>query len=83
MATVELDIIKQQGKKLLPNQKRELIRYLAEGLEPKKNGEKPGLAGGIREMFGTWSSGDPHSADNDKIDADLARAYADDHEDED
>jgi hypothetical protein len=79
MATVELDIIKQQSKKLLPNQKRELIRYLAEGLEPKKNG----LTGGIREMFGTWSSGDPHSADNDKIDADLARAYADNHEDED
>ena len=37
MATVELDIIKQQSKKLLPYQKRELIRYLVEGLEPKKN----------------------------------------------
>ena len=39
-------------------------------------------AGGIREMFGTWSSGNPHSSDNEQIDADLARAYADTHDDE-
>ncbi len=38
--------------------------------------------GGIREMFGTWSSGNPHSSDNEQIDADLARAYADAHDDE-
>ncbi len=36
---------------------------------------------GIREMFGTWRSGNSNSADNDQIDADLAKAYADDHED--
>jgi hypothetical protein len=39
--------------------------------------------GGIREMFGTWSSGNPKSADNEQIDADLAKAYADNHEGED
>ena len=39
-------------------------------------------AGGIREMFGSWSSGNPHSSDNEQIDADLARAYADTHDDE-
>ena len=38
--------------------------------------------GGIREMFGTWSSGNPSSSDNEQIDADLARAYADTHDDE-
>ena len=38
--------------------------------------------GGIREMFGTWSSGNPTSSDNEQIDADLARAYADTHDDE-
>ncbi len=37
--------------------------------------------GGIREMFGTWKSRNRNSADNELIDADLAKAYADDHED--
>ena len=30
--------------------------------------------------FGVWDSGDPHSADNDRIDADLAEEYAGSHE---
>jgi len=33
----------------------------------------------LRRCFGTWRSGDPHSADNDRIDADLAREYAKNH----
>ena len=36
--------------------------------------------GGIRKMFGTWKSGNTNSADNEQIDADLAKAYADNHE---
>lgn len=36
----------------------------------------------LRRHFGVWRSGDPHSADNERIDADLARAYADAHEPE-
>lgn len=32
--------------------------------------------------FGAINSGDPRSADNEKIDADLIRAYEDTHEDE-
>ena len=32
--------------------------------------------------FGEVSSGDPNSSDNERIDADLASAYADDHEGE-
>ena len=79
MATVELDIIKQQSKKLLPHQKRELIRYLAEGLEPKKNGE----------ILGWWNGREITKEEylrlehNEQIDFDLARAYANNHEDED
>lgn len=30
----------------------------------------------VRSFFGIWDSGDPRSADNDRIDADLAREYA-------
>ena len=47
----------------------------------ESNGETK-ITGGIREMFGTWSSGNLHSSDNEQIDADLAKAYADNHDDE-
>jgi len=30
----------------------------------------------VRSFFGIWDSGDPRSADNNRIDADLAREYA-------
>ncbi len=36
----------------------------------------------IRELFGKGHSDDPNGADNEKIDADLAAAYLDTHEDE-
>ena len=34
----------------------------------------------FEELFGSWDSGDENSADNERIDADLAREYADPHE---
>jgi hypothetical protein len=34
----------------------------------------------VRSFFGVWDSGDPRSGDNDRIDAELAREYADSHE---
>lgn len=36
----------------------------------------------LAHFAGAVSSGDPNSADNERIDADLARSYADTHEDE-
>jgi len=42
--------------------------------------ERKAATGRIQRYFGIWSSGDSHSADNDRIDADLAREYADTHE---
>jgi hypothetical protein len=61
----------------LKENRRAIVTILDEKpltLEKKSNG-------GIREMFGTWKSGNPNSADNKQIDADLAKAYAEDHED--
>ncbi len=50
-----------------------------------KNFRRPATAkekkAGIREMFGTWQSGQANAANNEQIDDDLARAYADNHED--
>ena len=37
-------------------------------------------SGKIQHYFGIWGSDDSHSADNDRIDADLAREYTDTHE---
>ena len=34
----------------------------------------------VTRHFGAWDSGDPNSADNERIDADLAREYASNHE---
>lgn len=79
MATVELDIIKQQSGKLLPNQKRELIRYLSKSLAREENGE----------IFGMWEGREITKEEylkldhNERIDFDLGNAYADNHEDED
>lgn len=36
--------------------------------------------GNLRRLFGTVHGGDPRSADNVRIEADLARAYGDSHE---
>lgn len=36
--------------------------------------------GGLRQLFGTVHSGEARAADNDRIDADLARAYEDAHD---
>ena len=44
--------------------------------------EKPKRKGDITKFFGMYKGGDPHGSDNEKIDADLAHAYADNHEDE-
>lgn len=37
-------------------------------------------AGGLRRQFGAVRSGDPASADNSRIDADLVRSYEESHE---
>jgi hypothetical protein len=44
--------------------------------------EKPKRQGDITKFFGMFDSGDQKSADSERIDADLARAYADNHEDQ-
>ena len=40
MAVVEIESIKQQSRNLLPDQKIELIKFLAESLAPLKSGRE-------------------------------------------
>ena len=52
----------------------------AEVLPPRRDDNPSGNGTStVRSFFGIWDSGDPHSADNDRLDADLAREY-DSHE---
>jgi len=62
---------------------RELLTKTAPRRLPKSTPKRrrAGLARLMR-FAGCVSSGDPHSADNERIDADLAREYANDHKDE-
>ena len=57
-----------------PEGKAELVVTVA----PQGNSVSP--RGSLRRRFGTVHGGDPRSADNDRIDADLSRAYGDSHE---
>lgn len=68
-------------ERILPLDEKERLKLAALIIndisnKPEANGEMKST-GGIREMFGTWNSGNPHSSDNEQIDADLAKAYAD------
>lgn len=61
--------------KLTPEQQQILVERLKiKSVIGKKK------TGNVRKYFGTFNSGDPNSADNDKIDSDLAEAYLDTHE---
>lgn len=61
MAVVEIESIKQQSRKLLPNQKIELIKFLAESLAPQRSEYEP-----QRLVYGKYrNSGRPPSAEED------------------
>ena len=72
--TPNLDNILDAARKLPISQQRELISRLQISSTREK---VPGL---VERHFGTLDSGDPDSANNEKIDADLAREYGDNHD---
>jgi len=90
MATSEFQLIAQQAQKLSPQEQLQLIKQLAELLarrESKPQQLQDAEAARIaKERFAPWigavSSGNPRSADNEQIDADLAREYGATHDDE-
>jgi hypothetical protein len=67
--------------KQLPEELQNEVLQFAESLlhrsdnSPRGSGTPP-----VRSFFGIWDSGDTRSADNDRIDADLAEEYASSHE---
>ena len=61
MTVVEIESIKQQSRNLLPDQKIELIKFLAESLAPQKGGQET-----QQLVFGKYrNSGRPLSTEED------------------
>ena len=69
----DINTIYDAAMKLPLDQRRQLISRLSSADHPKKT------PGALKKYFGMIDSGDPTFANNDRIDADLAREYGDDH----
>ena len=63
----------------LPEALQQEVLEFAESLVRKTADGSNGTSS-VHSLFGIWDSGDPHSADNDRIDVDLARELASPHE---
>lgn len=65
------DLLKQ-----LPDELQNEALQFAESLLQRNDGASAGNGTtSVRSFFGIWDSGDSRSADNERIDADLAREY--------
>ena len=77
------DIYRQKIVPLTESEQLKLASMILEKVTKREgNGSKNGTKRSIRELFGKGHSGDANGSDNEKIDADLARAYLDSHEDD-
>lgn len=80
---IEKDKIDEVLKKLPDELQDEVLRFAKSLLQ---NGEMGGInrnengSPSVKKFFGVWDSGDPHSADNDRIDSDLAHQFSEPHE---
>jgi hypothetical protein len=84
MATTVQEIYSKTIRPLPDNEKLEIASIILDEVTKKgRNGAARRTGGDVSRFIGMFNTGDPDSADNEKIDADLARAYADTHEDED
>ena len=75
---------KEKIEKVLSQLPAELQREVLDFAESlvRKTGTSVNGTSSVRTMFGIWNSGDPRSADNDRIDADIARELASPHKTE-
>jgi len=75
--SVNYESILEAAQRLSVEQQRQLAEQLlanAEQTEPRASSR-----GKARRHFGAWDSGDERSADNERIDRDLAQSYGDSH----
>ncbi len=71
---------------LSEQEKLQLAALILNEISRAPNGDEPQQSrqrtGDITRFFGAYQGGDPQGSNNEQIDADLARAYADNHETE-
>lgn len=77
---VDRDKLEDLLKQLPDELQNEVLQFAESLLHRSETGSSGNGATPVRSFFGIWDSGDPRSADNDRIDADLAREYASSHE---
>ena len=80
---IERDKIEELLRQLPEELQSEVLEYAESLLQKSRAREVASTENGalsVRSFFGIWDSGDPRSADNDRIDADLAREDAGSHE---
>ncbi len=76
------DIYRQRILPLADSEQLKLASLILEQVTKREgSGNNNGTKRSIRDLFGKGHSGNVSGADNDTIDADLARAYLDTHED--
>jgi hypothetical protein len=66
--------ILEAAQRLPAEQQRRLAEQLLEKIGQAAT-QKTAEGGKVRRHFGAWDSGDERSADNERIDLDLAREY--------
>ena len=74
------EIYRKSVQPLPENEQLKLASLILEKVTKKNDDEKPKRKGDITKFFGMYKGGDPDGSDNEKIDADLARAYLEDYE---
>ena len=57
----------------------ELLIFILADVRTNERRSVAKMPGQARQHFGAWDSGDEHSADNERIDDDLAREYGGTH----
>lgn len=81
--TTQAKTLEEMIRELPPHRQaevREFVELLLARQEPAQRADAATASGSFEQLFGSWDSGDENSADNERIDADLAREYADPHE---
>lgn len=80
---LEKEKIEEVLKKLPPELHDEVLKFAQSLLERDRDRDANLTGNGtasVRSFFGSWDSGDSRSADNERIEVDLAREYEDPHE---
>ncbi len=74
---VSVQELYQQAVRPLPERERlTLAALILQDISWSAGPDQPARKGDIRKFFGIWKGGDANGSDNEQIDRDLARAYA-------